>query len=268
MLKSQLKIRNLEIAYVHLGRDKDPAQTRLFLHGWALHIDALKRLLQTLSADYPVIAVDLPGFGGSKAPYFWGYEAYAQFVAEFLETLELPQVHLMGQSMGGGIALATAALFPNKVSSVALMNSAGIPMREGQPSIIDRIQELWAQGFDRPILKAFVVNGTKHLKSLRRSLSVPVKHDIRPLLPKIQAPVLLAWGDCDKMLPIQFAYEMATLIPRAKVATVSGGFHEWGLIQPEIFCSLAKQFAASLQKYPPQHIEPNSKISPGQAEAT
>lgn len=248
-MKSQLKIRGLEIAYAHLGQDKDPAQTRLFIHGWGLRLEAFDKLLETLSKDYPVIALDLPGFGKSTDPYFWGYEAYAQFIAEFTDALGFSKIHLMGQSMGGGIALATAALFPERVHSVVLMNSAGIPMRNGQPSTINRIQELWAQGFNRPILQAFAVNAAKHSKSLARSVSVPVKHDIRPLLPRIKAPVLLAWGDCDKMLPIAYAYEMAALIPKAQVATVSGGFHEWGLVQPEIFCSLARQFDASLQKH-------------------
>lgn len=246
-MKNRMKIRDLEVAYVHLGKDKDLSQTRVFLHGYGLRIEAFEKLLKILAEDYPVIAIDLPGFGQSQDPYFWGYEAYAQFVAEFLDALKLPKVHMMGQSMGGGIALTTAALFPEKVSSVVIMNSAGIPMRNGQPSMIGRFQELWAQGFDRHILSAFIVN-TKHLKTLIRSLAVPTKHDIRPLLPKIKAPVLLAWGDCDKMLPINYAHEMAALIPKAKVATVSGGYHEWGLVQPEIFCSLAKQFAASLQK--------------------
>lgn len=241
MLKSQLKIRNLQVSYVHLGKEKDPWQTRLFLHGYGLRIEASEKLLKTLAADYPVIALDLPGFGNSQDPYFWGYEAYATFIDQFLENLQIPQVHLMGQSMGGGIALATAALFPNRVLSIAVMNSAGIPMKEGQPSFIDRIRELWAQGLDRPILEAFAVNALGHLKSLGRLLNVPVKHDIRYLLPQIQAPCLLAWGDCDKMLPTAYAYEMASLIPKAKVAIISGGFHEWGLVQPEIFCSLIKQ---------------------------
>ena len=248
-MKSQLKIKDIDVSYVHLGRDKDPKQTRLFLHGWCLRLQAFEKLLKVLSVDYPVIAIDLPGFGNSQEPYFWGYEAYADFVNNFLETLKIPQVHIMGQSMGGGIALTTAALFPDKISSVAIMNSAGIPMRNGQPSIIDRVHELWAQGFNRHILQAFIINSVKHPKNLVRSLNVPIKHDIRPLLPKIKAPCLLAWGDCDKMLPISYAYEMAALIPKAKVATVSGGFHEWGLIQPEIFCSLVKQFDASLPKH-------------------
>ena len=241
MLKSQLKIHDLQIAYVHLGQDKDPRQTRLFLHGYALRLDAFEKLLHVLSADYPVIALDLPGFGNSQDPLFWGYEAYASFVNDFLDAMNLSKIHLLGQSMGGGIALATAALYPEKVSSVAIMNSAGIPMRNGQPSVIGRLQELWAQGFDRRILQAFGINALKHLKNLVNSLSVPVKHDIRYLLPKIEAPCLLAWGDCDKMLPLAYAYEMAALIPKSKVAVVSGGFHEWGLIQPEIFCSLIKQ---------------------------
>jgi pimeloyl-ACP methyl ester carboxylesterase len=240
-----MKIRDLEVAYVHLGQDKDPAQTRVFIHGYGLRIEAFEKLLKILAEDYPVIAIDLPGFGESDAPYFWGYEAYAQFVSEFLDACRLNKVHIMGQSMGGGIALATAALFPEKISSVVIMNSAGIPMRNGQPSMVGRVQELWAQGFDKKIWQAFLAN-SKRLKGLMRTLVVPTQHDIRNLLPKIKAPVLLAWGDCDKMLPINYAYEMAALIPRAKVATVSGGYHEWGLIQPEIFCSLAKQFDASL----------------------
>lgn len=245
-MKSQLKVKDLNISYLQAGQDKDLAETRVFLHGWALTSHSFEKLITVLSKDYPIIVPDLPGFGGSSEPYFWGYEAYAQFVSDFLDALHLPKVHLMGQSMGGGVALSTAALFPEKVQSVVVMNSAGIPMRKGQPSAPDRLKELWAQGFDSHILKAFVVNFAKHPRSLLRSVSVPTKHDIRPLLPRIQAPCLLTWGDCDHMLPIEYAHEMASLIPHAQVAPVTGGYHEWGLLQPEIFCSLAKQFAASL----------------------
>lgn len=242
MLKDQLKVQDLSVSYVHLGKEHEPSETRLFLHGWALRSESFQGLLKALSVDYPVLALDLPGFGDSEEPFFWGYEAYAQFVKDFLAKLGLSPVHLMGQSMGGGIALTAAALFPEAVQSVVVMNSAGIPMRDGQPSVVDRFGELWQQGFDRHILDAFAVNTLKHARSLGRSVSVPVKHDIRPLLPRIKAPVLLAWGDCDKMFPIDYAYEMANLIPNAKVAVVNGGFHEWGLVQPDIFCSLAKQF--------------------------
>src|ERR1700730_592707 len=98
LLKNRMKVRDLEVAYVHLGKDKDPTETRVFLHGWGLRIEAFEKLLCILAVDYPVIAIDLPGFGESEEPYFWGYEAYAQFVAEFLDALKLPQVHIMGQS--------------------------------------------------------------------------------------------------------------------------------------------------------------------------
>lgn len=247
LLNHPLKVNGLQVSYFYEGRDKNPQETRLFLHGWALTSHSFEKLIEALGQDYPILALDLPGFGNSSDPYFWGYEAYAQFVSDFLDTLQIPSAHLMGQSMGGGIALATAALFPEKVKSIVVMNSAGIPMREGQPSIADRIQELWAQQFDRRILKAFAVNTVKHFKSLTRSVHVPVKHDLRALMKHIQAPCLLAWGDCDKMLPLTYAYEMAALIPNAQVAPVSGGYHEWGLVQPEIFCSLAKQFAAQVK---------------------
>ncbi|MES2504316.1 MAG: alpha/beta hydrolase [Myxococcota bacterium] len=250
MLKHQLKVNGFKVSYYYEGRDKDPSEMRLFLHGWGLSGKSFKHLIHGLAQDYPVIAIDLPGFGDSHGSHFWGFEAYAQFVVDFMDALKIPSAHMMGQSMGGGISLATAALFPERIKSVVVMNSAGIPMRNGQPSIRDRVHELWAQGFDRRILIAFAMNSAKNLKGLIRSVKVPVRHDLRRLLPLIKVPVLLAWGDCDKMLPFVYAEEMAALIPGAKIAPVSGGFHEWGLVQPEIFVSLAKQFADSLSSRP------------------
>ncbi len=243
MLNHRLKVNGHWVSYVHEGQEHDPRETRLFLHGFGLRKEAFKKLVHELAKEYPVIALDLPGHGKSHKHHFWGYEAYAQFVADFLDALNIQSVHLMGQSMGGGIALTTAALFPERVKSVVVMNSSGVPMRSGHPSIAERFRELWVQGFEPKIWSAFITNALQHGSSLGRQVSVPIKHDLRTLLPRIQAPVLLAWGDQDHMFPLEFAHEMASLIKKSKVATVTGGYHEWGLVQPEIFVSLAKAFS-------------------------
>lgn len=243
MLSHRLKVNGQEVSYVYEGQEHDPHETRVFLHGFGLRKEAFKKLIHHMAGEYPVIALDLPGHGQSHKHHFWGYEAYAQFVVNFLDELHISSAHLMGQSMGGGIALAVAALYPDRVKSVVVMNSAGIPMRKGVPSVRERFLELWAQGFEPKIWSAFLLNALRHGAGLSRQVSVPVKHDLRALLPRIGAPVLLAWGDQDHMLPLEYAYEMASFIQKAKVAPVTGGFHEWGLVQPEIFVSLVKAFS-------------------------
>lgn len=245
-MNRQLNVKGYKIHYLHAGKQHNVKETRVFLHGWALRGRAFEKLVKALGEDYQVIAPDLPGFGKSDIPYFWGFEAYAQFICDFLDELGLEKVHLMGQSMGGGIALATAALHPERIQSVMAMNSAGVPMTKGRPSLLKRFKEIWAQGYNHHLTTALLSNLFKRPRKLLRLAKVPMKHDLRPLLPRIKAPVLLAWGDLDHMYPVEFAQEMAKLIPNARVEIIHGGHHEWGLIWPEIYRKLEKEFAESL----------------------
>ncbi|MER3588846.1 MAG: alpha/beta hydrolase, partial [Mastigocladus sp. ERB_26_1] len=55
------------------------------------------------------------------------YESYAKFLLSFLEVLNIKQVHVVGHSLGGGIAIVLSNLCPDKVKSLVLVDSTGLP---------------------------------------------------------------------------------------------------------------------------------------------
>lgn len=103
-------------------------KTVVFLHGLGSYLKFWRYQLDAVAAKgYRVIAIDLLGFGKSDKPAQFSYamDAQAEVVIETLEQLELGRVVLVGHSMGGEIALATAIRFPEKVEALVLTAPAG-----------------------------------------------------------------------------------------------------------------------------------------------
>src|SRR5690606_14418080 len=113
MKQERLKLRDnkVEINYYHQGQGET---TLLFLHGWCINSLYWENQLSHFSNTYKVYALDLPGFGKSTAKREnWAIEEYATDVNEFIETLNLKNVVIVGHSMAGEI-MVQAALNKNQ----------------------------------------------------------------------------------------------------------------------------------------------------------
>jgi pimeloyl-ACP methyl ester carboxylesterase len=108
-------------------RDGPPV---VLLHGWAATVYMYRHALELLPAQgFRVIAPDLRGFGLSDKPIThraYALDAYLDDLAALLDALELGNVALGGQSMGGGIALHFALRHPRRVTALALINPTGL----------------------------------------------------------------------------------------------------------------------------------------------
>jgi pimeloyl-ACP methyl ester carboxylesterase len=105
---------------------------------WDLQVPAL------LEAGYRVIRYDVRGHGRSAIPpggYTW--ENYALDLRDLLDRIAVPRAHVVGLSMGGGIALQFALDFPERVSSLVLVDSA-LPGFYYSPEFAGAIEELVA----------------------------------------------------------------------------------------------------------------------------
>lgn len=108
MKTKQIRIREnrVEINYLQKGEGET---TLLFLHGWCINGMYWENQIDYFAGRYSVCAIDLPGFGKSKAERTnWTIEEYANDVTAFIETLNLKKVVLIGHSMAGEIMLQTA----------------------------------------------------------------------------------------------------------------------------------------------------------------
>ena len=108
MAAKQITIRDkqVEINYFQQGQGDT---TLLFLHGWCIDGTYWKNQVEYFSENYNVYAIDLPGFGKSKAERTdWTIEEYANDVTAFMDTMNLKNVVIIGHSMAGEIMLQTA----------------------------------------------------------------------------------------------------------------------------------------------------------------
>ena len=114
----QVAIRDnqVEINYFHQGKGDT---TLLFIHGWCIDATYWKNQVEYFSENYNVYAIDLPGFGKSKAERVnWTVEEYANDVSAFIDKMNLKNVVIIGHSMAGEIMLQTALTNHPKIIAI------------------------------------------------------------------------------------------------------------------------------------------------------
>ena len=129
MTAKQISVRegNVKINFFQQGRGDI---TLLFLHGWCIDGTYWKNQLDYFSKSYSVFAIDLPGFGKSKAERTqWTVEEYANDVTAFMDAMHLKNVVLIGHSMAGEIMLQIALTNnPRVVGMVGVDNFKSIDL--------------------------------------------------------------------------------------------------------------------------------------------
>lgn len=114
-----------QIAYVDVG---EGPETLVLVHGLASNLGFWRYNIPELAERYRVIAVDLPGYGRSAKSddYPYTLSFFAETIRDLVAELGLGDVTLIGQSMGGQIAMLTAIQHPDVVDRLVLVDPAGI----------------------------------------------------------------------------------------------------------------------------------------------
>jgi pyruvate dehydrogenase E2 component (dihydrolipoamide acetyltransferase) len=111
----------------HLRMGMDEGVPVLLLHGFGGDLNAWMFTQPALAERHPTIAMDLPGHGGStKQPIAADLPALAQSALDLLDALGIARAHLVGHSLGGGIALHVAQHAPDRVASVTAIAPVGL----------------------------------------------------------------------------------------------------------------------------------------------
>ncbi len=132
---SQIDVAGVATALIDTGPPPGPAAAPpvLLLHGSGPGVTAAanwRPVIPALSADRRVVAPDQLGFGGTAtgAPRSYGRAAWTEHALALLETLGLGPVDVIGNSMGGAIALSMAVTRPGAVRRIVTMGSMGVAM--------------------------------------------------------------------------------------------------------------------------------------------
>ena len=236
-------------------------QPIVFLHGWGGEMASFGPIPSILADRFQVVAVDLPGFGKSPLPSQpWGTADYADFVASFLRATEAAPATLVGHSFGGRVSLSLAARYPDLVSKLILVDSAGIVPRRG-PGYYLRVSavKVTRRAFSLPGIGAFKEPVMRRVyravgssdynaasdPTLRAIFVKVVNEDLRELFPRIQAPTLLIWGDRDQDTPLADGKLMEKLIPDAGLVVFEGAGHFAYLDRVDQFCRVVAHFVGN-----------------------
>ena len=111
----------------------------VLLHGFASSIYTWKDVLPALREAHDVVALDLPGFGGSDMPADLSFESYPRVVRALLDRLGIARADLVGNSMGGAVAVVLAATDPSRVGRLVLIDAAGFNLAQRDRPFLIRV---------------------------------------------------------------------------------------------------------------------------------
>jgi pimeloyl-ACP methyl ester carboxylesterase len=221
-----------------------------------------------------VIAVDLPGFGGSPMPpWEISIPAYGQFVRDFCKRVGIERCSLVGNSMGGFIATEVAISDPERVDELVLVSAAGITWaraRREPAMVVARVGRAAAPllfrfqmtGILRPGLRRRAFRGLVHdpngirsellFETIAPALNSPgyadaittlVGYDIRDRLAEIEVPTLIVWGRNDRVVPVPAALSYKRRIgDNAELVIFDGCGHVPQMERPVRFNRIVEEF--------------------------
>jgi pimeloyl-ACP methyl ester carboxylesterase len=227
-----------------------------------------------------VIALDLPGFGYSDMPREEiSISGYGRCVNAVCDELDLGEVVLVGNSMGGFTAAETAIQFPQRVSRIVLNSAAGLttgdlahqPILAGA-RIVAAVGTRVATMSDRlvvrkrlrwPIYYSFIryphriptdllyeITSGSGRPGFLPALRAIFDYDFRDRLPDIECPTLIIWGGDDMLVPKRDADEYARLIPNARKVVLDDTGHSAMIERPPTFNDLVVDWLAELEDEP------------------
>ncbi|RMF90438.1 MAG: alpha/beta fold hydrolase [Methanobacteriota archaeon] len=257
--KRYAEAEGVRLAYISKGR----GEPLLLVHGITTYSFLWRRMIPGLAKRFKVIAPDLLGCGDSDKPPDRSYSisAQADLLARFLDALGIEKVHFTGHDIGGGIGQIFAVRYPERTTSLVLINTIGYDYWPVQPITSMRIpilRELGMAALDRGFLRLLVRRGLYHkdrvteelmdlfrapLRTregrrgfLRLAKSLDNRHlmDIAGDLKRMKTSTLIIRGDADPYLSPEISERLHRDIPGSKLIVIPTGGHFIQEDEPEL----------------------------------
>ncbi|MFK7922234.1 MAG: alpha/beta fold hydrolase [Bacteroidia bacterium] len=234
-------------------RDQGQGPALLLLHGMGASLHTWDQWTAALQDSFRVIRVDLPAYGltGANPQHDYSLDAYITFIHDLIERLGLDSVSIIGNSLGGAIAWNYAAVHPDKVHKLVLIDAWGFPDPSRKPtlgvrlagtpilqnivryitprSLIEKsIYEVY--GDESKVTEAIVdryydmmlAEGNRAAFIARQDSPFPF---IRERLDSVYHPTLLQWGEEDSWIPLAIGEKFMQALPNAQLISYPGVGH-------------------------------------------
>jgi pimeloyl-ACP methyl ester carboxylesterase len=252
----------LRVHDVHVGRHKVSTLTMgegpdvLLIHGLGGTRASLFEAAAALSDRYRVHVPDLPGFGSSSKPATGAFNArwFAEIILGLMDESGVEHAHLVGNSMGGRIAIETALIAPERVDSLGLLCPAVAWVKRGFHPLVRLLRpefgflphafsrnmvaaQFWAMIYDRDVIdpaigdlmvdefrRIYHTAGARYaFLSCARNIYLEKpfgRGGFYPRLAELQTPALFIWGSDDPLVPAAFSRRVEEWLPSAEQITL------------------------------------------------
>jgi pimeloyl-ACP methyl ester carboxylesterase len=250
----------------------------VLLHGLGANAASLFPTLVELAHDHRVIAPDLPGFGDSAKPVArYDPPFFARWLIGFLDAVGIERGVLLGNSMGGRIAIELALRAPGRVDRLVLYSPslafkrfreatplvrllaaelAAMPMIVPRPIVMasirmmfsrpERLRDAWYEAAADEFARVFAMRrGRMAFFSAARQIYLEEAEGERGFwsqLRRLSRPALFIWGDRDQLVPSSFAPHVTAAVPHAHSVVLEDCGHVPQFEDPERTHRLVREF--------------------------
>ena len=221
LVKKEVQVDDHRIVFLEGGT----GETVIFLHGFGGSKDHWTAIAKYLKG-YHLVIPDIPGFGESSQVPTDNYSIENQVgrIDRLVEVLKLDKFHMAGNSMGGALTATYGAKYPGKVLTLALLDTSGAPsqnkselvmqLEKGKNLLLadntEDVEKLMSVVYLKPpkvpeaFKKILIADWIAHAAFNKKIWNdcQPLHFSLAPVLPEIQAPVLIIWGEQDKVLDV------------------------------------------------------------------
>lgn len=191
----------------------------LLVHGLGVARWSFLKLAEHMASHgYHVLLPDIPGQGDTERSEKRNYSmpSQADYLERFLVSRKLKKVLVVGNSMGGHVAVSLALRHPRSVSKLVLISPSGMQAAGIQPYMELMIPE---EADDEKKIDLTWNNRVR--KDIRRGAHFPVER----VLARLKTRTLILWGSKDEILPVALAEEWKKRVPRARLVVLDGLGH-------------------------------------------
>lgn len=255
-----VEVDGLRIAYERAGN----GPPLVLLHGYVGDgVTTWRPQIEGLSDEFTVVAWDAPGAGrSSDPPESFGMAGYADCLAGFVAGLGLERPHVAGLSFGGGLALELCRRHPNVPMTLVLVSAyagwaGSLPADIAEQRLRQALElsDLSPDQFVGTLLPTMFSPSTppevvdEFGATLRefhpvgfRAMARASAEDLRDVLPDIDTPALLLYGDNDVRAPLNVAEDLHAAISDSRLVVLPGAGHICNIEAPEEFNREVRNF--------------------------
>jgi pimeloyl-ACP methyl ester carboxylesterase len=227
-------------------------QGMILLHGLFGALSNWNDVIRHFESTYDIHVPPLPIYDDRKGD---GLENMVKFLEEYIEYAELENLILVGNSLGGHVAIIYAHRSPEKVDKLILTGSSGLYENTSVGSYVKRgnlpyIRERVAYTFYDPavatdalVAEVFrITTDNKKCFAILKMAKSAQRNYVADILPQIQTKTLLVWGQNDNITPVVVAMEFKRLLPKADLFLLENCGHAPMMERSKEFNKLVELF--------------------------